>query len=70
MYIERKPLEEPLTLENIMEGKVKIPESLSVFYKILYAGNASEQCSAKKSHMIEGCSSNAKCCLLWRETNS
>ena len=28
LHLEQKPLEEPLTLENIMEGKVKLPQSL------------------------------------------
>ena len=42
-----------------MEGEVEIPESLEEFYKILYTSNASEQCSARKSHMIEGSSADA-----------
>ena len=50
--------------------QVKIPESLSDIYMILYTGNANAQCSARKSHMIEGSSFDAKFCLLWRETNS
>ena len=57
--LEQKPLEEPLTVENIADGEVEIPASLKEFYKILYTGNANEQCSARKSHMIEGSSVDA-----------
>ena len=59
LYLEQKPLEEPLTVENIMEGEVEIPESLKEFYKILYTGNASLQRSPKKSHETEGSSADA-----------
>ena len=59
LSLEQKPLEEPLTVENIMDGEVEIRESLKEFYKILYTGNANEQCSARKSHMIEGSSTDA-----------
>ena len=45
-----------MTVENIIEGEVQIPESLKAFYKILYTGNANEQYSAKKSHVAGGSS--------------
>ena len=57
--LEQKPLEEPLTVENIIKGEVEVPESLKEFYKILCTGNANEQCSARKSYMIEGSSADA-----------
>ena len=57
--LEQKPSEEPLTVENIIEGEVKIPESLKEFYKILYTGNANKQYSAKKSYVAGGSSVDA-----------
>ena len=56
--LEQKPLGEPLTVENIMDGNDQIPESLKEFYKILYTGMVNEQCSARKIHMIEGILAN------------
>ena len=56
--LEQKPLEEPLTVENVMDGIVEIPDSHKEFYKILYTGNVNEQCSARKSYMIEGSSAD------------
>ena len=67
--LEQKLLEEPFTLENITESKVKISKSLWEFYEIHYTGKANAQCSAWKSHMIEESLANAKSCLLWWETN-
>ena len=57
--LEQKPSEEPLIVENIIEGEVQIPESLKEFYKILYTGNANEQYSANKSHVAGGSSVDA-----------
>ena len=59
LSLEQKPLEEPLSVENIMDGEVEIPESLKELYKILYTSIANAQCSARKSHMIEGSSTEA-----------
>ena len=59
LSLEQPSLEEPLPVENIMENDVEIPKILKEFYKILYTGNANEQCSTTKWHMIEGCSADA-----------
>ena len=42
-----------------MDGKVEIPDSYKEFYKVLYTGNANEQCSARQSHVLEGSSADA-----------
>ena len=40
LLLEQKPLEERLTVENIMNGEVERPEKLKEFYKTLYTGSA------------------------------
>ena len=40
MYLEQNQLEEPLTVENIMDGKVEVTESFKEFYVIPCTGNA------------------------------
>ena len=59
LSLEQKSLEEPLTLENIMESKAEISESMKYFHKFLYTDNTNRQCSARKSHMTEGSSADA-----------
>ena len=54
-----------LTLENIMDSEVKIPENVRDVYKILYTDNTNEPCSARKSHMVEEKSANS--ILAWSE---
>ena len=39
LLLEQKPLEERLTVENIMNGEVEMPEKLKEFYKTLYTGS-------------------------------
>ena len=34
LSLEQKPLKESLTVENIIDGEVEIPESLKEFYQI------------------------------------
>ena len=59
LSLEQKLLEEPLTVENIMEEEMEIAESLKDFYKILYTDNANDQCSSRKSRITEGSSAHA-----------
>ena len=41
------PLEEPLTVEEIMRGEVDPPESVKDFFQILYAGPSGDLSSRK-----------------------
>ena len=59
LSLEQKPLEEPLTVENIMEAEAEIPKSLKEYYKILYTGNVNVKCCGRKSHSIKESSANS-----------
>ena len=52
LNMEVQPLEEPLTVDSIMNGEVQVPDSVNKFLTVLYTGNNSE-ISKRKQRFID-----------------
>ena len=61
--LKPEPLEEPLTVDDILKGEVKIPDSVNNFFTTLYVGNnLTKNLTSKKQRLIDSTAADAVFC--------